>query len=142
LSVVSETLRAQVVARAGSCCEYCHLPTEGQVERFPIDHVLPRTRGGLTELLNLALACPHCNGHKWSHIDAVDPASGEPLPLFNPRTQVWSDHFAWSADDPAVVEGKTGTGRATMAHLHMNHPDLVHVRRLLARLGIPLGPRT
>jgi len=142
LSAVSETLRAQVVARAGSCCENCRLPTEGQVGRFPVDHVNPRTRGGRTEFSNLALACPHCNGHKWSHVEAVDPTSNELAPLFNPRSQIWSDHFQWSASDPAVVEGITSTGRATIAHLQMNHPDLVHVRRLLGQLRIPLGPRT
>ena len=141
MSAVSETLRAQVVARAGSCCEYCHLPTEGQVGCFPVDHVIPRTRGGLTEFSNLALACPHCNGHKWSHVEGVDPTSNELASLFNPRCQVWSDHFQWSVGDPAVVEGKTSTGRATITHLQMNHPDLVHVRRLLAQLGIPLGSR-
>jgi hypothetical protein len=42
MSTVSEGLRRQVTARAGNCCEYCHLPTAGQVGRFPIDHVIPQ----------------------------------------------------------------------------------------------------
>jgi hypothetical protein len=60
--------------------------------------------------------------------------------LFNPRTQVWSDHFEWSGQSPVVLEGKTATGRATIAALQMNHPDLLVVRTLLRRLGISLEP--
>ncbi len=61
MTVFSDAMRDAVVARAGGCCEYCHLPTRGQVATFPIDHVLPRSSGGETILDNLALACPHCN---------------------------------------------------------------------------------
>jgi 5-methylcytosine-specific restriction endonuclease McrA len=31
---------------------------------FHIEHVIPRVRGGTSELENLALACPSCNLHK------------------------------------------------------------------------------
>src|SRR5262245_14542102 len=93
MSVVSESLRAATVARAGERCEYCHLPTRGQVATFPIDHVCPRISGGLSILENLALACPHCNGCKWKYQDGVDPVSGETVRLFNPRTDNWPDHF-------------------------------------------------
>lgn len=142
MSTVSEGLRRQITARAGSCCEYCHLPTTGQVGRFPIDHVIPRSRGGATELGNLALACPHCNAHKWAHTTALDPITTDQAPLFNPRTQAWSDHFEWSAQSKVILEGKTATGRATIASLQMNHPDLLVVRTLLLRLGISLEPGT
>jgi 5-methylcytosine-specific restriction endonuclease McrA len=64
MSAISETMRATVVARAMDRCEYCHLPTRGQVATFPIDHVTPRSSSGDTILDNLALACPHCNGSK------------------------------------------------------------------------------
>src|SRR5205823_1262876 len=96
MSTVSESLRQQITERAGNCCEYCHLPTTGQVGRFPIDHVMPRSLGGATDLANLALACPHCNAHKWAHATALDAVTNDEVPLFNPRTQLWSDHFQWS----------------------------------------------
>ena len=37
MSVVSESMRADVAARAGHRCEYCRLPTKGQVATFPVD---------------------------------------------------------------------------------------------------------
>jgi 5-methylcytosine-specific restriction endonuclease McrA len=64
MSLIPSVLRAEVVRRAGGRCEYCHLPTTGQVATFPIDQVSPRDQGGPTALENLALANPHCNGHK------------------------------------------------------------------------------
>src|SRR5262249_34574698 len=95
---------------------------------------------GPTDLANLALACPHCNGRKWAHTEAVDPESKRIVPLFNPRTQVWSDHFQWSQQSPVVLEGKTEIGRATIAALEMNHQNVQQVRGLLLRLGIRLEP--
>ncbi len=140
MSTVSEELRRQITARAGNCCEFCHLPTAGQVGRFPIDHVIPRSLAGPTAMINLALACPHCNGHKWAHVTALDPVTADTVPLFNPRTQVWSDHFQWSAPSPLILEGKTATGRATVGALQMNQEEIQLVRSLLLRLGIPLEP--
>jgi hypothetical protein len=60
--------------------------------------------------------------------------------LFNPRSQVWADHFEWSSQSPVVLAGKTATGRATIVALQMNHPDILVVRTLLRRLGISLEP--
>jgi hypothetical protein len=136
MSFFSDATRAAVVARAGQRCEYCHLPTRGQVATFPIDHLTPRSEGGPTSLANLALACPHCNGRKWKYRDGTDPLSGETVPLFNPRTDLWSDHFQWSDKEPGTVQGKTVCGRATIARLQMNHPDLRAIRQLLAELGL------
>ena len=140
MSTVSEGLRRQVAARAGNCCEYCHLPAVGQVGRFPVDHVIPRSSAGPTDLTNLALACPACNGHKWAHVTAFDVVTGETVPLFNPRTQAWSDHFQWSVHSPVILEGKTAIGRATVIALQMNQEEVQLVRTLLLRLGIPLEP--
>ena len=77
-------------------------------------HPPPRSRRR-TILKNLALACPHCNARKWAHTHGQDPVSGKSVRLFNPRTQQWSDHFQWSAQNPLCIEGKTATGRVTSA---------------------------
>jgi 5-methylcytosine-specific restriction endonuclease McrA len=98
VSAFSEVRRAQVNERAGFRCEYCHLPTRGQVATFPIDHITPRAAGGTNELDNLALTCPHCNAHKWTASDAPDPVTGARVPLFNPRADAWAAHFAWSVE--------------------------------------------
>ena len=93
MSAPGDPLRDAVVRRAGNRCEYCQLPAHLQVGGFEIDHILPRSRGGPTEITNTALACPHCNARKWAHIDGEDPVSGQRVTLFNPRTQQWEEHF-------------------------------------------------
>jgi hypothetical protein len=136
VSLFSEATRAAVIARAGDRCEYCHLPTRGQVATFPIDHVIPQSGGGTDSLDNLALACPHCNAQKWAYADGVDPGTGLLARLFNPRTDTWEEHFRWSAAEWGIIQGQTAIGRATVNQLQMNAADLVGVRRLLAALGV------
>jgi hypothetical protein len=136
VSVVPEAIRAFVVARAKEQCEYCRLPARGQVARFPVDHIIPRTAGGATVLDNLALACPHCNAFKWAHAQSVDPETGLVVPLFHPRTDHWPEHFRWSPHDPTILKGITPRGRATVSRLQMNHPNLVVTRGLLIELRL------
>jgi hypothetical protein len=57
---------------------------------------------------------------------AVDPDTGAEVPLFNPRSQIWSEHFRW--DDERVV-ALTPTGRATATALAMNRPMIVAIRQ-------------
>ena len=83
---------------------------------------------------NLAWTCPWCNAHKYTKTHATDPLTARRVPLFNPRRQRWSRHFAWS-EDFMVIVGRTTTGRATVMSLHMNRPELLNVRRLLLAAG-------
>jgi HNH endonuclease len=136
MSVASDRMRAAVTRRAGDRCEYCRLPTIGQAATFPLDHVIPRDRGGLTNLENLALACPVCNGHKWKHVEGTDRESGTSVTLFNPRTQIWIEHFVWSKSEIGVLEGRTAIGRATIDRLQINAADTVATRLVLAGLGL------
>ena len=136
MSAPGDSLRDAVVRRAGNRCEYCQLPAQLQVGGFEVDHILPRSRGGQTEMANVALACPHCNARKWAHIDGEEPVSGQLVALFNPRTQRWEEHFQWSVLHPFEIVGISTHGHATVARLQMNHPSLVSIRRLLAALGI------
>ena len=107
MSVVSDSMRSDVEQRAGHRCEYCHVPTRGQVAPFPVDHVQPESGGGLTVLDNLALTCPPCNGHKWKHTEGIDPVTEQSCPLFNPRSDAWDDHFEWSAVEIGVLVGNS-----------------------------------
>jgi hypothetical protein len=136
VSAFSEVRRAQVADRAGQRCEYCHLPTRGQVATFPIDHITPRSAGGSNGLDNLALTCPHCNAHKWSTAEGTDPETGETTALFNPRSDNWDDHFAWSAERPGELAGLTAGGRATIRALRINDEDMLALRLLLAEVGL------
>lgn len=64
-----------------------------------------------------------------------EPKTQRRLRLFNPRLQIWNEHFRWS-DDYGLVLGKTPTGRATVAALKMNQPRIVQIRLIWASLGL------
>lgn len=112
------------------------MPVQGQVAWFPIDHIVPRIRGGRTESANLAQACPRCNGHKWAFESGTDPDTGTVALLFDPRQQTWTEHFRWSKAGTLEIEGLTPCGRATVERLRMNASDIVGIRRVLAELGV------
>jgi hypothetical protein len=136
MSLISAQLRVAVVERAGNRCEYCRLSQDSQVATFPVDHVTPVFLAGLTELINLALACPRCNARKWKHVEAPNPDTGQMVHLFNPRVDRWSDHFRWSPADPVLIEPLSAIGRATVAFLDLNSEQHFRIRALLRTLGL------
>jgi hypothetical protein len=69
-----------------------------------------------------------CNRHKGSKISGIDPQGNARVELFNPRTQVWDEHFRWSLDGAQIV-GLTPVGRATVAALQLNNELAAEVRR-------------
>jgi hypothetical protein len=119
--------------RAKDACEYCRMPQLFYPTLpFQVDHVVARQHGGETHRANLALACLHCNSHKGPNIAGLDPKTRELTRLFNPRRQKWERHFRWSG--PQLI-GRTKTGRATVAVLALNDPDLIAVRQALIDEG-------
>jgi HNH endonuclease len=123
----------QVAGRAEDRCEYCRMHQALQGARFHLEHVVPSSRGGVTDLDNLAWACPGCNLRKSDRIEAVDPDTGVASQLFNPRSQAWRDHFVW--DDYQIV-GLTATGRATIAALDFNQPRRIRIRQAEQTFGL------
>ena len=66
---------------------------------------------------------------------AIDPESGEVVALFNPRTQVWSEHFRWVEGGLKIV-GLTAIGRATVATLRLDsNPEALVVRGFWIQVG-------
>lgn len=131
---VSSDLRRQVAQDAGHRCGYC-LSSEILVGiSLSIDHIIPISADGPTTRDNLWLACRPCNEFKGDQTTAQDLETGETAPLFNPRTQDWRTHFAWSEDQTRVV-GLTSTGRATVTALQLNRPLLVNARRRWVMVG-------
>jgi hypothetical protein len=122
---IPANLERLVKQRADGRCEYCRLAQAGQEAIFHVDHVVPKAASGATAAENLALACVSCSLRKGARQRAIDPVTGEPAALFNPRTDAWTEHFRW--DGPAVV-GVTPVGRATVAALHMNRPLILAIR--------------
>jgi hypothetical protein len=109
-------------------CAYCRTAESLTVSLFEIEHIVPRSAGGETAFENLCLACPTCNRFKADR-QSIRDETGREAALFHPQRDLWSDHFAWSADGTEVV-ALTPTGRATLAALRMNRPQLLRVRQM------------
>lgn len=133
---IMDALREAVRKRAVRRCEYRRLPDRLHVGGFEVDHIIPSSRGGGAALENLAYACPHCNDRKWTHVSAADPETGTIVSLFHPRMSPWEEHFEWASVVAGEISGKTPVGRATIACLQLNHPELVGIRRELIKLGV------
>jgi hypothetical protein len=99
-----------------------------------LEHLQPTVLGGKTVEENLWLSCRRCNSCKGPRTQATDPETKAVVPLFNPRTQFWSEHFAWSEDGTTVI-GRTSVGRATIEALGMNDALIVAARRLWVQGG-------
>ncbi|MBC6480885.1 MAG: HNH endonuclease [Hormoscilla sp. GM7CHS1pb] len=124
---ISESLRTRIADADRRRCCYC-LTTEANSGIFMThDHIQPRSKGGETTFENVCLACRTCNECKTDSTEAIDPLTGETVPLFNPRLQRWSDYFAWSPDGTRV-EGLNAIGRATVVALRMNNPAILIAR--------------
>src|SRR5688572_29295041 len=91
-------LHRLVRADAKQRCGYCHTPEILIGMPMEFEHLQPEASGGPTTRENLLLACSRCNDFKRDQIAGIDPETGETVALFNPRTQIWSEHFVWSPD--------------------------------------------
>jgi hypothetical protein len=99
-----------------------------------MEHVIPIAAGGETTEANLALSCFACNRRKWDRRSGLDPAAGGEHRLFNPRTDLWNEHFAWSRDGLSIL-GRSPIGRATVSVLEMNRERLRQIRAADVALG-------
>jgi len=130
---ISAALRRQVTERAHGCCEYCLTTADDRPIDFAVDHIIAEKHGGATHADNLCLSCYWCNSYKGSDISSVDWDHEEAIvPLFNPRRQVWSAHFQV---DGVTIKPLTPTGRVTVFLLHLNAPERLKERAVLAALG-------
>ena len=132
MSYVPSNVRRQVIERAGNRCEYCRVPQLASLFSFEMEHILSEKHGGLSELDNLALACPFCNRAKGSDVGSFDRTTDRFVPFFNPRSQDWFEHFTLSG--PEIVP-LTAEGRVTAAILQLNQPDRLSERRHLIATG-------
>lgn len=133
MAYISNILREFVHKRAKTFCEYCYA-SEAILVTMHIDHIRPVAKDGQTDRDNLALTCAMCNQSKSDFETGIDPESDTEVPLFNPRTQNWRDHFYWS-DDGTHILGKTPIGRATINRLDMNRPRVIRAREIWLKGG-------
>lgn len=133
-SYLPQSLRAQIEEANRRRCCYCLTSEANSGIPLTHDHILPISKGGPTSFENVCLACRPCNEFKTDMTEAADPLTGDTVPLFNPRTQPWSDHFEWTLDGTQVV-GLTAVGRATVIALQINRPPIVAARTRWAGAG-------
>jgi hypothetical protein len=124
---ISKRLRERIRRQADDRCGYCLSPQKLVLGQLEIEHLMPRALGGKDDEDNLWLACRMCNGYKGKQIKAIDPQTGQPAAIYNPRNQKWAEHFQWSEDGSMIV-GLTPSGRATIEALQLNNPLALIVR--------------
>ena len=62
--MILQPTRANILLRDDETCQYC-----GKRSRdLTLDHVIPRSRGGLSSWENLVACCKICNGKKGNHL--------------------------------------------------------------------------
>lgn len=132
MSYISASLRQSVIERADNCCEYCLLSQEDNFFPFEVDHIRAEKHGGVSASDNLAWSCSNWNGFKGSDIGSIDPLTDKLTPLFNPRLQVWSEHFRL---DGARIEPLTPEGRVTVFLLRLNRLEIIAEREALITLN-------
>lgn len=129
-----EKLRQRITESSKHRCGYCLSEQKYSIDKFEIEHIIPLALGGTNDESNLWLSCGGCNKHKWMKVSGIDPDSGENVPLFNPRTQLWTEHFRWDETGVFII-GQTAVGRATVVVLHLNNELAVRVRGHWVRAG-------
>ena len=130
---INENLRAEVERRANEICEYCRIAIEDTYFGGEIDHIISLKHRGKTEAANLALACQPCNRNKGSDIGSIIKNSNNFIRFFNPRTDVWQEHFSVNAD--AEIEPLTEIGEVTALILGFNESKRIAERQGLIEIG-------
>lgn len=120
MAKIKKDLDEKIRRAAKNRCGYCRNPQELMPYKLEIEHLVPKASGGETVEENLWLARRECNAHKAKKIEAIDNLTEKTVKLFNPRQQIWSEHFEFSRDDTEII-GKTACGRATVESLQMNN---------------------
>lgn len=131
---LSKTLRKRVAAAARHRCGYCQTDQRVSGAQMHVEHIVPRALGGNSQESNLWLSCAWCNSYKGITVETRDPDTGTKVPLFNPRSQRWTEHFTWDREAIRII-GLTPTGRATVSALNLNNPFIVPARRLWVIAG-------
>jgi HNH endonuclease len=131
---ISVELQRRIRTLFANCCAYCRTAEHLTVTTFEFEHIVPRSGGGETTFDNLCLACPSCNRYKAVRQTGFDTGTQQDVSLFHPHDQLWTDHFAWDEFKTQLI-GLTPVGRATIAVLKMNRPQLVRVRKMWVKMG-------
>ena len=122
-------LQRRVRAHFANACAYCRTAELLTATTFEFEHIIPVSAGGESAFANLCLSCPMCNRYKSDHVLALDAVTQTEVPLFHPHQDRWAAHFSWNEESTEII-GLTPVGRATVAALKMNRPQMIRVRRM------------
>jgi hypothetical protein len=111
--------REEIFKRAKGLCEYCQSQEKYSNSTFEVEHILPISKSGETILENLAFACSGCNKFKSDRTFAFDSSLQIEVPFYNPRKDIWLEHFVWNEDFTEVI-ALTAKGRVTIKALKLN----------------------
>lgn len=129
---IAKALRRLVFERANNCCEYCLLSSEDSFLRLQVSLIIAKQDGGETVADNLCVCCPDCYALKGSVSTALEPLTNTMTPLYNPRTQVWREHFLVHN---VRIEPRTKEGSATVYLLQFNSAERMLERETLLEMG-------
>lgn len=124
-----------VATRAKHVCEYCHAPEVVFNLPFEVEHIIPVSRDGSDEEDNLALSCRSCNLYKSNLVSGFDEETQSEVALFNPRRDVWKEHFVVNKNT-GELNGLTAAGRVTTFRLRINRAAQLAARIQWLRLGL------
>lgn len=129
---IPEKLRLLVAERAGFACEYCLIHQDNLVLSGHIDHIISLRHGGQTTLDNLAYSCAICNSNKGYDVGGI-LSDGTISRFFNPRTDLWSEHFEISEGN---ILPKSPIGEVTVRLFQFNSSEQIETRLFLTEAGL------
>ena len=129
---ISDELRRFVASRAGNICEYCLIHEDDTFFGCELDHIISIKHGGSTEPDNLAYVCALCNRHKGSDVGSILPETNEFARFFNPRKDLWTDHFRL---DGSFIQSLTDIAKVTVQILNINDDCRILERQALVDVG-------
>jgi hypothetical protein len=114
---VSTEVRRRIARQAAYVCEYCLLPEADSFLGYEIDHIIGLKHRGSNDATNLAWSCPDCNRNKGTDLGSIDWSSGDLVRFFNPRTDIWTEHFRLYDN---LIDPLTPIGLVTLNILKLN----------------------
>ena len=106
-------LRSYVFHRDGYTCRYCG---NEKAERYELDHIVPRSRGGTDRVSNLVVSCRECNTRK----------GNQPVEEF-------------LADKPGRLAAIRRTRRAPLADASQMNIIVPQLIQAIEDMGLPVG---
>lgn len=129
---INSELRLLVANRADWLREYFYVAQVDRSSAYQIDHIISVKHGGATTADNLAYSCIFCNIQKGSDLGSINWRTGELVRFFNPRRDLWKEHFRLNE---VVIQPQTGIGEVTVRIFDFNNNERIIERQALMAVG-------